>query len=101
MAEFLRQRGKRFDVSTFFIRIGARYRRIRKRPGGVPSPQLYAYKTRKLQELEILYARGEINLFYGDESHVCTEGVPYGRQFAGEDVYIIGKSQKIEYLWYD
>jgi hypothetical protein len=48
----------------------------------VPSPQLYEYKTGKLQELETLYAGGEINLFYGDESHICTEGyVPYGWQF--------------------
>ncbi|WP_310794209.1 transposase, partial [Parabacteroides distasonis] len=30
-----------------------------------------------------------MDLFYGDESHICTEGyVPYGWQFAGEDVYI-------------
>jgi hypothetical protein len=95
MAEFLRQRGRRFDVSTFFIRIGARYGRIRKRPGGVPSPQLYAYKTRKLQELEMLYARGEINLFYGEESHVCTEGyVPYGWQFFGKDVLYCRKEPK-------
>jgi transposase len=27
-----------------------------------------------LQELETHYAKGEINLFYGDESPVCTEG---------------------------
>ncbi len=95
MAEFLWQRGERFDVQTFFIRIGARYRRIRKRPRGVPSPQLYAYKTEKLQELEALYAKGEINLFYGDESHVCTEGyVPYGWQFPGEDVYIPSERAK-------
>lgn len=32
---------------------------------------------------------GLIDLFYGDESHVCTEGyVPYGWQFPGEEVYI-------------
>ena len=95
MAEILRQRSKRVDLQAFFIRIGARYRRIRKRPGSVPSPQLYAYKTEKLQELEQLYARGEINLFYGDESHVCTEGyVPYGWQFPGENVYIPSQRAK-------
>ncbi len=33
--------------------------------------------------------QGLINLFYGDESHVCTEGyVPYGWQFPAEDVFI-------------
>ena len=32
---------------------------------------------------------GLIDLYYGDESHICTEGyVPYGWQFRGEDVYI-------------
>jgi transposase len=97
MAGLLGQRGKRFDFQTFFIRIGARYRRIRKRPGGVPSPQLYEYRTGKLQELETLYTGGEINLFYGDESHVCTEGyVPYGWQFPGEDVYVAsGKAKRL------
>ena len=30
-----------------------------------------------------------IDLFYGDESHICTEGyVPYGWQFPGEKVFI-------------
>lgn len=89
------QRSERIDVQTFFIRLGARYRRIRKRPKGVPSPQLYTYKTEKLQELETLYAKGEINLFYGDESHVCTEGyVPYGWKFSTEDIYIPSEKAK-------
>jgi transposase len=95
LAKRIRQRGKRVDIPAFFIRLGARYRRIRKRPRGIPSPQLYEYKTKKLQELETLYNRGEINLFYGDESHVCTEGyVPYGWQFPGEDVYIPSERAK-------
>ncbi|WP_338337634.1 IS630 family transposase [Marseilla massiliensis] len=76
-------------VQGFFIRIGARYRRIRKRPKGSPSPQLYAYKTEKLQELERQANKGLIDLYFGDESHVCTEGyVPYGWQFRGEDVFV-------------
>ncbi|WP_459602912.1 transposase [Dysgonomonas reticulitermitis] len=95
LAAILRQRGKLIDIQTFFIRLGARYRRIRKRPRGVPSPQLYRYKTQKLQELETLYSKGEINLFYGDESHVCTEGyVPYGWQFPGENIYIASERAK-------
>ena len=84
--------GKEASESTFrafFIRLGAGYRRIRKRPKGKPSPQLYAYKTEKLQELEQQERDGLIDLYYGDESHICTEGyVPYGWQFRGEDVYI-------------
>lgn len=89
MAERIRQGGEREHVQGFFIRIGARYRRIRKRPKGQPSPQLYAYKTEKLQELEKRANDGLIDLYYGDESHICTEGyVPYGWQFPGEDIYI-------------
>jgi transposase len=42
-----------------------------------------------LAELEKLSDQGLIDLFYGDESHVCQEGyVPYGWQFPGEDVFI-------------
>jgi transposase len=95
MAEGIRQRSGRIDLQAFFIRLGAKYRRIRKRPKGAPSPQLYEYKTEKLQELEKLYARGKINLFYGDESHVCTEGyVPYGWKFPQEDIYIPSERAK-------
>ena len=79
----------------FFISLGARYKRIREHPRGVPSPQLYAYKTEKLQELEHLNINGKIDLYYADESNVCTEGyVPYGWQFRNEDVYI--PSQKVQ-----
>lgn len=54
-----------------------------------PSPQLYAVKREKLQELEKLSDRGLIDLFFGDETHVCTQGyVPYGWQFAGERVFV-------------
>ena len=37
----------------------------------------------------MLDSKGEIELYYADESHVCTSGyVPYGWQFKDEDVYI-------------
>lgn len=89
MAAGFWERSLREHFQSFFIRIGARYRRIRKRPKGKPSPQLYAYKTEKLQELVQQEKDGLINLYYGDESHICTEGyVPYGWQFRGEDVYV-------------
>lgn len=89
MAAGFGERSEREYLQGFFIRIGARYRRIRKRPKGKPSPQLYAYKTGKLQELVQQEKDGLIDLYYGDESHICTEGyVPYGWQFRGEDVYI-------------
>lgn len=83
------ERGEQSDVQAFFIHIGARYKRIRKRPRGVPSPQLYDYKCEKLQELEQQERLGRIALYYADESHVCTEGyVPYGWQLPGEEVCI-------------
>jgi transposase len=50
----------------------------------------------KLSELESLSRRGEIDLYYGDETHVCSEGyVPYGWQFPDEDVcFLSEKSYK-------
>jgi transposase len=42
-----------------------------------------------IAELERLSETGEIDLYYGDESHVCSQGyVPYGWQFPGEDIHI-------------
>ena len=79
MAAGFRKRSKREYLQDFFMRLGAGYRRIRKRSKGKPSPQLYAYKTEKLQELVQQEKDGLIDLYYGDESHICTEGyVPYG-----------------------
>ena len=58
-------------------------------PNGKSSPKLYAHKMKKLQELERQASAGLIDLYYGDKSHICTEGyVPYGWQFRAEDVYI-------------
>ena len=80
---------KRHYLQTFFRSSGARYKRIPKRPRVTPSPQLYAIKREKLQELEALSNQGLIDLFFGDESHVCTQGyVPYGWQFPGENVFV-------------
>ena len=97
LAESHGKGSKRPDIQTLFISLGARYKRIRKRPRGVPSPQLYTYKDEELQDLEHLNGEGKINLYYADESHVCTEGyVPYGWQFRGEDVYVpFQKAQRV------
>lgn len=50
-----------------------------------------------IAELEHLSETEEIDLYYGDESHVCSQGyVPYGWQFPGEDIHIpVEKSYKI------
>ncbi len=74
------------SLQEFFILDGARFGRIRKTPKGTPSPQEYAYKKELLQELERQWESGFIDLYYGDESHVCTEGyVPYAWKFKDED----------------
>lgn len=54
----------------------------------------------KLKELESLSEKGKIGLYYGDETHVCSEGyVPYGWQFPGEDVcFLTDKSYKFNSL---
>ena len=84
-----REYGLRGDAQAFFKRIGARFGRIRKRPKGKPSPQLYQHKLWELQGLERLWHKGSIDLYYGDESHICEEAyVPYGWKFSKEDVYI-------------
>lgn len=89
MGKRFREEGKRHYLQTFFRASGARYKRIPKRPRVKPSPQLYAIKREKLQELENLSNQGLIDLYFGDESHVCTQGyVPYGWQFPGEDVFV-------------
>ena len=86
---FIRKEGKRNNLQTFFRSSGARYKRIPKRPRMNPSPHFYAIKREKLQELENLSNQGLIDLFFGDESHVCTQGyVPYGWQFPGENVFV-------------
>lgn len=74
------------SLQEFFILDGARFGRIRKTPKGTPSPQEYAYKKELLQELERQWESGLIDLYFGDESHVCTEGyVPYAWKFKDED----------------
>lgn len=50
---------------------------------------MFNYKIEVLNELEKLSNQGLIDLYYGDESHVCSEGyVPYGWQFPQENVYV-------------
>ena len=52
MGSSYRQDSMRGDSQMFFKRIGARFGRIRKRPMGKPSPQLYQYKLWELQEFD-------------------------------------------------
>lgn len=61
---------------------------------------VYAFKVSQLKQLEQLSQQGQIDLFYGDESRICSEGyVPYGWQFKGENVHIaVQKGYKIN-IW--
>lgn len=100
MAGGYRQGGVSRHVQGFFISLGARFGRIRKTTKGTPSPQLYAYKKEKLQELVKQYDTGLIDLFFGDGSFTCTEGyVPYGWQFPWENVTIPSERGKRLNIW--
>ena len=95
-----RQAGGLGHAEGFFKKLGARYKRIRKRCKGRPDPDWYAHKREALAELERLSRQSHIDLFYGDETCVSSEGyVPYGWQFAGEDVYVpSAKGHKVN-IW--
>jgi hypothetical protein len=73
---------------------------MRKRCKGEPDPELYALKVAQLAELELLLQHSMIDLFYGDESRICSKGcVPYGWQFPDENIYIpVEKGYKIN-VW--
>ncbi len=60
-------------------------------------PEYYRDRVERLGKLERLSQLGKIDLYYGDESHVCSEGyVPYGWQFPDEQVCILSeKAYKI------
>ena len=89
MAAGNKQGGVPRHVQGLFISLGARFGHIRETINGTPSPQLYAYKKEKRQELGRQYREGLIDLYFGDGSFTCTEGyVPYGWQFPGENITI-------------
>ena len=53
---------------------------------------LYADRVDRLAVLEELARQGRIDLLYGDESRVSSEGyVPYGWQFPGESVCVLAQ----------
>jgi transposase len=52
----------------------------------------YTLQAEKFKELEEMNTEEKIDLFYGDESYVCSKGyVPYGWQFPDEDVCILSE----------
>ena len=56
---------------------------------GKPNAALYEHEKEMLAQLEALSEQGLLRVFYGDESHVCSQGyVPYGWQFPDEEVFV-------------
>ena len=77
-------------------------KRKRKRQRGKPSPQLYTCQKETLQELEYLDSKRNIELYYVDESHVCTDAyVPYSWQFEDENIYIPFEKTARQHIGYD
>jgi len=65
------------------------WRRIRKKPKGKPDPAEYALKKGELEELKKQAERGEIDLYYVDESGFCLiPYVPYAWQEKGATIEI-------------
>lgn len=71
------------------------WRRIRKKPKGEPDPAEYAHKKKELEELKTQAERGEIDLYFFDESGFClVPYVPYAWQEKGETIEIESGGKK-------
>lgn len=71
------------------------WRRIRKNPKGKPDAAEYAWKKAELEELKQQAERGEIDLYYVDESGFClTPYVPYAWQEKGVTIEIESGGKK-------
>ena len=71
------------------------WRRIRKKPKGKPDPAEYAQKKKELAELKQQAERGEIDLYYVDESGFCLiPYVPYAWQEKGETIAVESGGKK-------
>jgi transposase len=71
------------------------WRRVRKKPKGKPDPAEYARKKVELEELKQQAERGEIDLYYVDESGFCLiPYVPYAWQEKGETIAVESGGKK-------
>ena len=71
------------------------WRRIRRKPKGEPDPEEYARKKEELEKLKEQAERGEIDLYYVDESGFCLiPYVPYAWQEKGEIIEIESGGKK-------
>ena len=71
------------------------WRRIRKKPKGEPDSEEYAQKKEELDKLKEQAKRGEIDLYYVDESGFCLiPYVPYAWQEKGKTIEIKSYGKK-------
>jgi transposase len=86
----------RRTIKRILRSLGFSWRRIRKKPKGKPDPAEYAQKKAELGELKQQAERGEIDLYYVDESGFCLiPYVPYAWQEKGETIELesVGKKR--------
>ena len=76
------------------------WHRVRKRVKGDPDPAEYQEKKKEIKELEEREKRGEIDIYYADESGFClTAYLPYAWQERPEKIEIkTSKSQRLNVL---
>jgi transposase len=76
-------------IKRILLSLKMSWRRIRKKPKGVPDPVEYSKKKAELEELEIQAEQGIIDLYHFDESGFCLEPyVPYAWQEQGETIEV-------------
>jgi transposase len=85
----------RRTIKRILRNLGFSWRRIRKNPKGKPDPEEYAQKEAELAELKRQAERGEIDLYYVDESGFCLiPYVPYAWQEKGETIAVESGGKK-------
>jgi transposase len=85
----------RRTIKRILRNLGFSWRRIRKNPKGKPDPSEYAQKEAELAELRQQAERGEIDLYYVDESGFCLiPYVPYAWQEKGETIVVASGGKK-------
>ena len=85
----------RRTIKRILRSLNCSWRRIRKNSEGEPDPEEYARKKAELKKLKEQAARGEIDLYYVDESGFCLiPYVPYAWQEKGKTVEIKSYGKK-------
>ncbi|MCL6749750.1 IS630 family transposase [Nostoc sp. CCCryo 231-06] len=82
-------------VKRILKRLRMTWRRMRRAVGGKPETQIYQEKKAQLSELERLDEKGEIDLYYLDESGFCLiPSVPYAWQDIGEQLTLLSRRSR-------